>query len=192
MHNQKGITLVECLTVIVIIVILAATAWIVLGPQLKRNAMETRVKSDLRQIAAAIAAYQADHNGYLPLSMKSLPDTVPKVFPDWPQYSHLSLGEAVHQARYILTYNHSVRSKSCFNFSHPFDSSTHAIVKADFIRRDGGMRTVKSFSAPGEYEERQAHTHLVLGVRLDGSVIWTPFFDDWEREVATVAGQTCH
>ena len=63
--TPAGFTLIELLVVIVIIAILAGLIFPVVG-KVRIRALETRTTSNLRQIAAAMGTYGADHDNSLP------------------------------------------------------------------------------------------------------------------------------
>ncbi len=63
--TSAGFTLVELLVVIVIIAILAGLIFPVIG-KVRIRGVETRTTSNLRQIAAAMGTYGADHDNSLP------------------------------------------------------------------------------------------------------------------------------
>jgi prepilin-type N-terminal cleavage/methylation domain-containing protein len=62
---RVGFALIELLVVIVIIAVLAALLFPVYG-KVRRNAIEGRTISNLRQIGAAINAYATEHDDFLP------------------------------------------------------------------------------------------------------------------------------
>ncbi len=62
----KGFTLIELLTVISIIAILAGLT-IGVSSYANRNAVESRIKAELKAMETALEAYKADYGGYPPL-----------------------------------------------------------------------------------------------------------------------------
>ena len=64
-NQHRAFTLVELLVVIVIIAVLAGLLFPVFG-KVRRNGVETRTVSNLRQVGIAMGAYCAEHDGVFP------------------------------------------------------------------------------------------------------------------------------
>ena len=79
--SRDGFTLVEVLSCVVIILVLAALL-MTCAPSIIASAQSTKCTANLRQIGAALGAYTADHNGkILPRFADDVPSGEPKGWP---------------------------------------------------------------------------------------------------------------
>lgn len=70
--SRRAFTLVELLTVMAIVLILAALASVMLG-KMRERGERGRVTNDLRQIGAALHAHASDNNGLFPTAGATIP-----------------------------------------------------------------------------------------------------------------------
>lgn len=182
--KRRGITLVEVLVVIAIIGILAATLTVLLGPATRRKGLETRVRSDLRQLSSAINIYMGDHDGGYPQDIDK--DFSPRLnmrVPELDTETPSPYGGWMGEARYYYVYPWPVQcSEKKYNYEIKFDPARHPILVADFLIQDRGPKVVRRVRIAGIVSYRPMPDHWALGVLLDGSVKWHPHLDEFRSE----------
>lgn len=156
--------------VITIITVLAGIAFFLLRPS-KDKAIETQIRSDLRQIASAIHLYRLDHDDEFPLRKEAL--SVPTRYENWPD----STRNDPHNrgtGEYMYLWNSEMRKLYYANLPRMrlrFDPERDILVTAPFWQYD------TTNSGPPAFRSR------ILGARLDGSVSWTTYYEPWENEM---------
>ncbi len=185
--KTRGVTLFEVIIVVTIVGLLAALLVFALAPRMKRKSLETRIRTDLRQLSAAIAIYRVDYDDGLPLSLASLPEQLPKEFPNWPYSSELCPGCYISVARYRLNYTSRMRRiERNYPLGVSFDEGEDAIVDAPFYQVVTGSKHMRGGLTTGnKWYMKEVALRLVLGARTDGSVFWKPDIDEWQNRVGT-------
>lgn len=183
--KTKGITLIEVVVVTAIVAVLAMVAWLVLGPSMRVRGLETRIRSDLKQIVSAINIYMADHDGQYPLRRESLPKTIAWSIPGLPRHGSVGGGQMGGNFYWYTFIVQQQRYDAKFA-RYRFAPEADPIVKGQMLRRDTKMRVNEvDFFYPCREEIRSEKNLLVLGARLDGSIDWFPVYSTFEREFAT-------
>lgn len=183
-RRALGLTFVEIVVVTAILMVLATVAWLALGPSLKANAVETRIRSDLKQIVSAIHIYMADYDGKLPRNFDVLPPSVPRKIPELPR--HGSIGSTFGGNRYFYTQPYHMQIFSEHFAKYPWDPARDPIVKAFMrFRVTGNKHAFIDFDHTGAEKLREEKETLVLGALLDGSIHWFPARQVFEREFAS-------
>lgn len=186
--RTRGVTLVEVIVVITILMTLAALLFLAIAPGAKRAAIETRIRSDLKQITSAIAIYRADYDDGFPPNLDVLPTGTPLVYPNWPVQSELCPGCQIGVASYSYWYSHrQQRLAEFYDVGVRFDETKDAIVDARFYQKE----TNQEYRLPqklegGGYRQMRVPLRLVLGARTDGSVYWKPQFELWQHKISEV------
>lgn len=169
-----------------IIMLVSGLIYLAVAPGAKRGAIETRIRSDLRQISQAIAIYRSDWDDEIPLSLTNLPPSVPTEYPNWPETSVYCDGCGIGVARYRLAYTGRMRRiVRYYDVGMEYDESKHVLVDAPFYQRDTGTTyRVPRRTADGGTRQARVPLIKVLGARSDTSVHWKPFLDEWQRSIA--------
>lgn len=180
-------TLVEIVVVIAIIVVLAVVVWLAVGPAAKEKSLETRIRSDLKQIVAAINIYMLDYDGRLPRNFDVLPKDVPRSIPGLPETG--SLGGGLYGGNhYFYTQPYRMQVFSERFAKNPFDSEKDPIVKAMMrLRMTGKKENYWMFNWDGSGRWAKRDQGFVLGGRLDGSITWFPIMLPFELEFAALS-----
>ena len=183
MKEQRGISLVEIIVVIAILMVLMGVLWLVVGPKAKERAIQTRITSDLRQIVVAINIYMADNEGRYPRGFSDLPSTTPQKYENWPLHGYASRGTG----HYFFTYSPRTRERlGRYPFQVKFDPDKHPIVGAGFFqpREPFVEKCMKRMPGVEERTMIDCPFHWEMSGFLDGSVRWTKQRDEWRREAA--------
>jgi len=182
MRRSKGITLVETIVVILIILIVATTLWMTLGPEAKRRGLESRVTVELRQVAAAVRLYMADYDGSYPNFLHNLDGVYdyPRGFKEYNTAPNAVYGE------YLLVYSLGARAvEKYYPVLNRFDPQRDPIVIAGFLPRCYGWKNLETFVSleEGYTTWSKVEDCYDLGVRLDGSVGRFSRNQKWHQEV---------
>jgi len=182
--NDRAFTLVEVMVVISIVIVVTTTIWLAVGPAVKSKGVETRIRSDLRQIVTAINIYRADNDDRLPTGMHALPPTVPRKFPNWPQYSEYNGGNYSDGAYYYtMPYIAQVFDQKYAKFK--WDQAKDPIVMATFyLRKTGAKYKVWEELVDGNGKWRERDEYLCLNASVDGSVRWGESWQQFMEEFA--------
>src|SRR5512138_1741237 len=86
MKKKRGVTLIEILIVVGIILTLTVVIWVVVGPAVKKKSYETLVRNDLHQIYVAINVYRNQYDDDLPLGLEDLKKELPTT-PESPKFT---------------------------------------------------------------------------------------------------------
>ncbi len=182
--ETKGITLIEVMIVAAIVVVLLGVLWLAVGPSVKRKALETRVFSDLRQIAAAYNIYVSENDGKYPYSMASLPKTLPQGLPGENHYGALA---PFHYGPRIYFLCHSQLDEDDMDrlgSTLRWDPATDGIVDASFIERITGKKIMGRLYGPnGFYRMIEQDEFFIPSVRVDGSCYWMCYPENWKNEL---------
>lgn len=186
---RRGITLVQTLVVITIIVVVTAILGLTIGPRAKVKAKEVRVKSDLRQFASAINLYRSDFDDRLPVSRDNLYAWGKGNLPKWELDESFVQPTDMPWAGYVNYFFtmpwefQQIASK--VPLKHPFSESNSSIVKAKFWRRSAGNQIIPfevTLWPDGQIIDAGRDPVKVLGARLDGSVGWFWLLEDFQME----------
>ncbi len=185
--KRSGITFLEVTIVTAILLILVGVVWFAMRPQMMRGAAEAAVRNDLKQIVSAINIYMVDNDNMYPLGLKSLPKGTPRkctAFPEDERYR--AGGRGPNNYSYALPWP-ILKVMDKHNFQIRFDPDKHMIVRANFIVRDhGGTIPIRARNPKtGEYRLDDVPNRHTLGAKLDGSVTWGLFWDEWTFEQAS-------
>lgn len=192
MRLKRGITLLQTVTVSVILLAVTTITWLAFGRGSESDRIQARIESDLHEITTAINVYRKDNDGGLPLSFNtlgmvdSLPPSVPRRYPAWPRWSKYSpFDGGSWPGSYFYTMN--VFAQRYFRgpdaVNHP-DIETIPIVKAPFFVRKTGLEPAPVYSLRIGGHVQMVQGYAVLGGSLDGSVHWGPWFEPYEDELA--------
>lgn len=188
MKRQRGITLIEIIIVITIILLLSAVAWMILGPKSKASAVESSARSDLKQCVAAIHIYMADNDGNLPLWPKSLPKGTPIRVQNFamlagnPDYfSPTGYGDIVLTRHYF-----AVLAERLYTPRYPWDEDKYPILMSP-IKKEirGAKRQVPYYSGCGKFVRLiPSGLAKALSAFMDGHTDWHPSPSDYSLENA--------
>lgn len=186
MRKTRAIALIEVMVVCGIVLVLAAALGLVIAPALKKRGVETRVRTDLRQLAVAINGYMRDNDDLYPLTLNSLGKGVPRELANWnprvEQYGGLGRARYGYEANY-----RTLQNAEKYNAHIRFDPNRYAMVSAPFYARQTGVRRVRWFRQPdGTYQQGPDRVSIVLGAWLDGHIDWKDDFDEWQCESAQI------
>lgn len=67
MKKNAGISLVEIIVVMAILMLLSATIWLVVGPSMHKKSYERTCASNMKQIATAVKLYATDNDDQIPV-----------------------------------------------------------------------------------------------------------------------------
>lgn len=188
---KKGVSLVEVQIVIAIIAVLSALAHTAVAPGMKRKSREAEIKSSLRQFTSAINLYQADHNDVLPPSSAAFREYSREQLPPWrldERYRYPATATSGHITFFYTMPLQVQQISAVASLNHEFDPAKNAIVKFPAWQKDrpeGASTTLKRTLYLGRArtpKEITVTSAMVLGSRLDGSVDWFHFREDFESE----------
>jgi type II secretory pathway pseudopilin PulG len=177
-------SLVEVMVVAGIVTVLVSALGLVVFPAAKGKGVETRIRSDLRQLVTAINIYRSDNDDKLPPRLSALPEDTPRRLPNWPKLSEYSQGMSDNgEYYYCLPFRVQV-----FNdrfASTKWDAESDVIVMATFYRKPTNKKFVlQSERVQGQSSQSQFDEVLCLGGFLDGHVGWVRSWSQYMEEFA--------
>jgi len=176
--HRTGLSLVEILTVISILLILSFVVWLALAPRARRSGQITELKNRFRQLAAAVNLYMIDHDGQAPPSLELVA-------------AGISLRDPISGGGFEYVLSQVSEKHRGLNWeSLGFNPAVNSIIKSTGVndhkgRTDtlmvpdghgGWMPWDVPLLEPGQRFRR-------LGVRLDGSIGWFDSTEDWQKNV---------
>ena len=198
--TRKGITFVEVLIVMCILVTLFGILWMVLAPKAMRSARATAITGGLKQAASGLAIYRGDNNDSYPADWREFGFTKPNseeyikrggirltnAPPSYPESWRTEQGRGATELTYL--YNSGVQHiVERLTMRYPFEEQTYPIFAANFfpklIEEHGHPWTfappkMRIYRGNGETYPVYAR----LGAFTDGHVKWGPHTDIWEME----------
>ncbi len=186
--RMKAFTLIEVLIVVAIITILVGIIWLAVGPPAKARALDTRISSDLHQLAIGVSLYREEHDGGLPISIDELPASLPRGIGGFENEG--PLGPQFRGPRnYDLVYSrldaYHADLLKCVN---RWDEDKHGMVEANFRQKimPGKIRLPEWDPKTWKISHYRLYDDIhVLQGFLDGHVAWISREQLWIHELAT-------
>lgn len=120
MNMRRAFTLIELLTVIAIIALLAAILFPVFA-RAKKAARQSQCISNMKQIGTAIGIYMADYDGLFPFAVDAADKFAPEIWDGQPEWqAFIDSMPMVHE---VL----QPQAKNLDIFSCPLDMGTHVL-----------------------------------------------------------------
>lgn len=120
MHMRRAFTLIELLTVIAIIALLAAILFPVFA-RAKKAARQTQCISNIKQIGTAMAIYMGDYDGVFPFAVDAADKFAPEIWDGLPEWQ--ALINSMPMVQEVL----EPQAKNLDIFACPLDSGTFVL-----------------------------------------------------------------
>ncbi|HRJ27467.1 MAG TPA: type II secretion system protein [Fimbriimonadaceae bacterium] len=185
--KQKGVTLIEVLVAIAVVMILLGTYWVAIRPSMMRKAYDTEAIAGLRGWFNAYQMYRADHEDKEPVIMYQLYSYNPKA--DWNVPVAKRNAECGASGYFYGRHGGVQKYAESVEFLNKYYPATESIFEAHHrCHRFPGRTTyrIPDFSSGGSIETFTNNVKVPIIVEA-GRVFWQLRITPFEEELAMIA-----